>query len=103
MLQYDFTRTTLLHSSAVNAFPNEAEMFAVTAALLLLNDAPYSDLVDQELRITAEGIEALAQCIEYRLSPFTFEFGDPETLRARLREFVGLRVSAVLNRPAKRR
>lgn len=98
MLQYDLTSTPLLNSSAVNSFPNEAEMFAVTAALLLLNDAPYSDLVDQELQITAEEIEALAQCIEYKLSPFAFDFGDPETLRARLREFVGLRVSAVLSR-----
>jgi hypothetical protein len=96
MLQYDLTQTPLFDSVSREELPTEAEMFGLTVALLLVRDAAYGDLVETELLVSEEDITALAECIEYRLSPLARDFGAPDRLRHRLRWFVGLRVTAML-------
>lgn len=96
MLQYDLTETPLFGCESRAQLPTEAEMFVLTVALLLIRDAAYTDFAGIELRVAEEDISALAECIEYRVSPFTRDFGDAEHLRDRLRSFVGLRISAML-------
>ena len=96
MLQYDLTQTALFESVSREELPTEAEMFVLTVALLLVRDAAYSELEESEMRVSDEGVAALAECIEYRLSPLARDFGDPDRLRDRLRLFVGLRIEAVL-------
>ena len=92
MLQFDLTATRFVEVYPGD-FPNDAEMFVITAALLLLNDASYADMSNREFHVAGNDIEALAECIEFRLAPLARDFGDPETLRSRLREFVGLRIT----------
>jgi len=96
MLQYDLTQTALFESVSREELPTEAEMFVLTVALLLTHEASYSELAQSELRLADDDVAALAECIEYRLSSLTRDFGDANRLRYRLRRFVGLRVGAVL-------
>jgi len=96
MLQYDLTQTALFESLSREELPTEAEMFVLTVALLLTHEASYFELAQTELRLADDDVTALAECIEYRLSPLARDFGDADRLRERLRRFVGLRVGAVL-------
>ena len=96
MLQYDFTQTALLDCLSREELPTEAEMFVLTVALLLTHAASYSELALTELCLADDDVSALAECIEYRLSPLAHDFGDADRLRHRLRRFVGLRIAAVL-------
>lgn len=92
MLQYDLTATALFADATRTDLPAEAEMFAMTIALLLVRDMAYGDLQQNELEMTSDDVTALAECIEYRLSPLAHDFGDSEKLRERLRCFVGLKI-----------
>ncbi len=96
MLLYDLTESGLFHADTRDAWPTDAEMFAITVALLLVHEATYTDLWHEELRLSAEDLTAVAECIEYRLHPLGRDFGDPERLRTRLRDFVGLRIGMQL-------
>lgn len=100
MLQYDLTHTQLFDASTRAALPSEAEMFVMTIALLLVRDLAFNDLGPCELELRSEDLTAVAECIEYRVSPLGRDFGDPESLRNRLREFVGLRISQQAGRLA---
>lgn len=93
MLQYDLTLTQLFDAPTRDSLPSEAEMFAMTTALLLVRDMAYNDLEQFELELRKEDLNAVAECIEYRLCPLGHDFGDPAALRNRLRAFVGLRIS----------
>ena len=95
MLQYDLTETRLFDCVSREALPTEANMFVLTVALLLVREAAYTDLARTELCVCDEDVPALAECIEYRLSPLARDFGDPERLRNRLRDFVGLRIAGL--------
>ena len=95
MLEYDLTETALIDCTSREELPTEAEMFILTVALLLIREAAYADLAQAELRVSDDDVAALAECIEYRLSPLTHDFGDPDRLRNRLRRFVGIRVGAL--------
>jgi hypothetical protein len=94
MLQYDLTETTFFDCVSRDGLPTDADLFVLTVALLLVRDAAYSHLAQSELRVLDEDVSALAECIEYRLSPLARDFGDPERLRNRLRNLVGLRIGA---------
>ena len=100
MIQYDLTGTSLFADATRADLPTEAEMFAMTIALLLVNDMAYGELSQKELEFKNEDLAALAECIEYRLSPLAHDFGDSDQLRERLRWFVGLRIGV---RPRARR
>ncbi len=92
MLQYDLTETRLFDCVSHEDLPSDADMFVLTVALLLVRDAAYTDLARSEMRVLEEDVPALAECIEYRLSSLSRDFSDPERLRNRLRNFVGLRI-----------
>ena len=96
MLQYDLTQTALFESVSREELPTEAEMFVLTAALLLVRDAAYSELEESEMRVADDDVATLVECIEYRLSALARDFSDPGRLRDRIRRFVGLRIGAVL-------
>jgi hypothetical protein len=93
MLQYDLTLTQVFDAPTRSSIPSEAEMFAMTIALLLVRDMAYNDLEQFDLELRKEDLNAVAECIEYRLFPLGHDFGDPERLRNRLRELVGMRIS----------
>ncbi len=95
MLQYDLTGTPLFEAETSAALPTEAEMFAITAALLLIHDVAFAELVLGEVELTDADVEPVAQCIEYRLPVFTRDVGAGQKLRERLADFVGLRIKGV--------
>jgi len=92
MMQYDLTETRLFTAETPIRPPNEAEMFALTVALLLVNDAAYSDLGRTDFQLTQESVIAVAECIEYRTPAFTRDLGSRDALRGRLSDLVGLRI-----------
>ena len=94
MMQFDLTGTRLTQLDSIRP-PNEAEMFALTVALLLTNDAAYSELIEFSLELTPEAVREVAECIEYRTPAFTRDLGFGEELRQRLTELVGLRISVL--------
>jgi hypothetical protein len=96
MLQYDLSGTRFFESETRLDLPTDAEVFAITAALLLMQDVAYGELASQELELTADAVENLAQCIEYRLAVFTRDVGGGHRLRQRLEAFVGLRIAGVV-------
>jgi len=93
MLQYDLTGTRFFTAEACSALPSDAEIFAITAALLLLHDVAYCELAQRELELTDTDIENVAQCVEYRLPVFTRDLGSAAHLRQRLADYVGLRIA----------
>ena len=95
MLQYDLTRTEFFEATGKAQLPNDAEMFAITVALLLVHEAAYTELAKRELELTDADVECVAECIEYRLPVFVRDLGEGVELRERLRNFVGLRVGCV--------
>ena len=97
MLQYDLTGTQLFDSETRSAVPTDGEIFAITAALLLVQDVAYGELARQELELAAGDVENVAQCIEYRLPVFTRDLGCGQRLRRRLEAFVGLRIAGVVS------
>ena len=100
MLQYDLTATQLFDAETRSALPTDGELFAITAALLLIQDVAYGELARQELELAVGDVENLAQCIEYRLPVFTRDVGCGHGLRQRLEAFVGLRIAGVAPCPA---
>jgi hypothetical protein len=95
MMQYDLTETRLFSAETPIRPPNDAEMFALTVAMLLVNDSAYSDLRRTDVQLTQDGVNAVAECIEYRTPPFTRDLGSGEALRGRLFDLVGLRISVL--------
>jgi|GEM_PF-3301185 len=95
MLQYDLSETKLFASNTALKAPSEAEMFVITAALLLIHEAAYSDLRGGEVALTAANVDAVAGCIEQRLPEFARDFEVVTLLRKRLQHLVGMRVRSV--------
>ena len=91
-MQYDLTETRLFEADIPIRPPNDAEMFALTVALLLVNDSAYSDLNRTEVQLTQDSVNAVAECIEYRIPSFTRDLGAGEALRERLWDLAGLRI-----------
>ncbi len=99
MLQYDLTDTRFFDAESRGTLPNDAEMFVITAALLLFHDANYASLAEREIVFAETDIASVAECVEYRLPMFVRDVGGGSQLRQRLRDFVGLRIgSSVLVR-----
>lgn len=95
MMQVDLSRTSLMRADLSVRTPSEAEMYALTVALLLTNDTAYSELGESGLELTEEAIRNVAECIEYRTPAFTRDVGFGKELRERLTELVGLRISVL--------
>lgn len=92
MIQYDLTQTPLFNATTVVKAPNDAELFVVTAALLLVNEASYSELGRSEITLTSDNVESVADCIEKRLPEFARDVQVYATLRRRLADLVGMRI-----------
>ena len=95
MLQYDLTGTRFFDAETRAGVPTDAEVFAITAALLLIQDVAYGELDCKELELAANDVENVAQCIEYRLPVFTRDIGCGLELRERLADFAGLRIGCL--------
>ncbi len=95
MLQYDLTETKLFSSTSGLKAPTEAEMFVITAALLLVHEAAYSDLEGGEVALTHENADAVADCIEQRLPEFARDLQVVALLRKRLHHMIGMRIRSV--------
>jgi len=95
MLQYDLTHTQLFESPTRAKLPSDAELFVVTAALLLVNEASYSQFEQKALALTTANVDAVAACIEKRLPEFARDLEIRATLRRRLADLVGIRISSV--------
>lgn len=93
MLQYDLTETKLFHSDDRFRVPNEAELFAITVALLLVYEAAYTDLQNGEVSLNRSNLGDVAECIEQRVPEFARDFGAPTTIRQRLEQLLGLRIA----------
>ena len=93
MLQYDLTNTPLFAAESSITVPSDAEMFALTVALLVVHGSSYTDLAAHELEFCASDVERVAECIEYRLPMLLVDVRAGAALRDRLRDFVGLRIA----------
>ena len=94
MIEYDFTHTRLFKASHVES-PTDAELFVITAALLLARGHTYSAIYDEELVLTADDIDSVARPFETTLNAFASEFRGKGTIRDRLAKFVGLRIAGI--------
>ena len=101
MLQYDLTETRFFDADSCGTLPNDAEMFAITAALLLFHDVAYTSLAEREIIFGEADLAGVAECIEYRLPAFLRDVGDGSRLRRRLRDFIGLRIGGSLLVPSR--
>ena len=95
MIQYDLTHTRLFEAPTRATLPSDAELFVVTAALLLVNDASYSEISRDDLALTKANVDAVTTCIEKRLPEFARELQVRATLRKRLADLVGIRIRSV--------
>jgi hypothetical protein len=93
MLEYNLTRTPIF--SADCAVPNEAEMFVITLALLLVHGVAFTEMGTQTLEFESNELEAIALCIEEEVPLFTRDLGFGQRLRKRLSDFVGLQITYV--------
>lgn len=93
MIEYDLTATRIAQSDERIAVPTEAELFAITVALLLMEGRSFSDLSCHSVSLTPRNHRRIAQLIEEHTPTLAREFGGPMPLRHRLRDLVGLRIS----------
>jgi hypothetical protein len=57
MIQYDLTQTPLFATTSRVKAPNGAELFVIAVALLLVNQASYSQLARVEFTLTRDKVE----------------------------------------------
>lgn len=103
MLQYDLTSTRFFDADSRGELPNDAEVFAVTAALLLFHGVAYKSLAEREIVFVEADLAGVAECIEYRLPALVPDIGEGTQLRERLRDFVGIAIGCdvpVTRRPS---
>lgn len=93
MIEYDLTATRIAQSDLPIPPPSEAELFAITVALLLKEGRSYSDLSCHSVSLTRRNHRRVAELIEEHTPTMVREFGGPLPLRHRLRDLVGLRIS----------
>lgn len=93
MLEYDLTGTRIFSSDF--AVPNEAEMFVITLALLLVHGLAYTEMHGRSLQFEPGELENVASCIEQEVPLFTRDMGFGERLRMRLADFVGVRITCM--------
>jgi len=95
-LEWDLSETPIARSDTVAKPPTEGELFALVTGMLLMNGIAYCDLQARVVVLHESECEQLAEVIEYRLGEIASEFGDSQSLRERLREFIGIRVTGMV-------
>ncbi len=98
---YDLTGTQLFHAATRADLPGDAEIFVITAAMLLYHGTSYGSLSQRPLVFDEADLAGVAECIEYRLPAFVRDIGQGAHLRERLRDFVGITIGC--NVPVARR
>ncbi len=93
MLAWDLSDTLIARDEAQRRPPNEAELQAILAALLLVDDCAFGELSGRTLALTHNNQEDVARVIEQRLEPLARDIGTGSSLRQRLDELVGLTVT----------
>lgn len=94
VVQYDLTNTALAAAPQRAALPSEAELTALTVAMLIATHSAFSELAGRELVLSDDMLEAVGGLFDGPLAALARDFGSTSDVRRRLREFVGLRVSA---------
>ncbi|MFN0135698.1 MAG: hypothetical protein ACKVS9_06220 [Phycisphaerae bacterium] len=92
MVVYDLTNTAVATSDRPIRPPSDAELFAITVALLSYESRSFSNLAAGPVVLTERNRRRIAELIEERTPPLAREFGDPVRLRARLKELIGLQI-----------
>ena len=90
MMQYDLTNTTVANSNEPLRPPSEAELLAITVALMLAGNCSYGELRTRPLELTKRNCRRVAELIEERTPPLARDFGGPLQLRRRLVDLAGL-------------
>lgn len=93
MIQYDLTNTPLTTSDLPIRPPSDAELFAITVALLSFENRSFGDLVGSSVGLTARNRRRVAELIEQRTPSLSRDFGGRLVLRRRLDELTGLVIS----------
>lgn len=94
VVQYDLTDTAFATAPQGAAIPSEAELSALTMAMLVATHSAFSELADHELVLSDDMLVAVGGLLDGPLSALARDFGGSRDARMRLREFVGLRVRA---------
>ncbi|TWT44439.1 hypothetical protein RAS1_08540 [Phycisphaerae bacterium RAS1] len=93
MIEYDLTATPLAQSDEPTPPPLEAELLAITVALLLSEGRSYSDLSCHSVSLTRRNHRRVAELIEEHTPTLAREFPTRIELRKRLQQLVGLRIT----------
>ncbi len=91
-LQYDMTNTKLFHATEYVRMPSDGELFAITAALLIVHGRSFGELAAWPLCVEECLLDALSDCLGSELKPLAGDLTRDHELRARLRHFVGMSV-----------
>lgn len=92
MLLFDLTKTAIAGSDCPARPPNDAELLAVTVALLSYSNRSFSDLLTGTVELTDRNRRRVAELIEERTPTLAREFVTPVQLRDRLKQLVGLQI-----------
>ena len=93
MIEYDLTATRLAQTDEPIPVPTEAELFAITVSLLLMEGRSYSDLSCHSVSLTRRNHRRIAELIEEHTPTLAREFNTPVELRKRIQQLVGLRIT----------
>lgn len=93
VLQWDLSDTPLAQRETPGKVPTEGELLALMVALLMLEGATYDALQHRALTLHEDNRARLLDMFEYRLPELAQEFGDSESVRQRLVELTGIRVT----------
>ena len=95
-LEWDLSETPIARNDTAAKPPTEGELFALVTGMLLMHGIAYCDLQVRDVVLRESECEQLAQLMEYRSPEIASELaGDSESLRERLHEFVGIRVTGM--------
>jgi len=95
-LEWDLSETPIGRRNIAAKAPTEGELFVLVTGMLLMHGIAYCDLQVRDVVLHESEWEQLVEIMEYRLPEIASEFGDSQSLRERLREFVGIRVTRMI-------
>jgi hypothetical protein len=100
MLQWDLSDTPLAREDVLANVPTQGELLALLVGLLMLEGITYDTISHHELALTEDNRARLLEVFEYRLPELAREFGDSDSIRQRVVELTGTRVSLSRDRTA---
>src|SRR5262249_9693999 len=94
VVQYDLSATRIARSNLPMRPPAEADLPAVFSGLMLRSTCVFGELRERPLVLTRKNYRDVAGVIAGAAPPLARDFGKPTQLRQRLRDLVGLAISA---------